>query len=182
MDTDKPTGMVQVYTGNGKGKTTAALGLAFRAVGHGLRVHIIQFLKNPEMMGSVYGEITAAKKLAPHLTIKSFGLPKWIRVDSITQEDKEEVKKAISLARKVLTDPQINILILDEVFLALHYGLAPLKEILELLDARPPEKELILTGRNAPEEIIERADLVTEMRQIKHYFEKNVPARKGIEY
>ena len=182
MDSKPVNGMVQVYTGNGKGKTTAALGLAFRALGHGLRVFIVQFLKNPEMMGNTYGEINASKKLAPHLTIRSFGLPKWIRKDSITPEDREEVRKAMNLARDVLSDPQINVVILDEIFLAFHFGMVSLDEIMDLIKNRPPDKELVLTGRNAPPEVIERADLVTEMLEIKHYYKKNIPARKGIEY
>jgi cob(I)alamin adenosyltransferase len=175
-------GMLQVYTGDGKGKTTAALGLAFRAVGHGLRVCVIQFLKNPDMMGTPYGELTAAKKLAPNLTIHSFGLPKWISKNGFTDEDKAEVVKAVAFAKKQMAAPDVNVVILDEGFLPLHFGIISLKELTDLIDARPKDKELILTGRKAPPEIIALADLVTEARQIKHYFEKGVNARSGIEY
>ncbi len=175
-------GMVQVYTGDGKGKTTAALGLALRAIGHGMRVHVVQFLKNPEMMGDRYGEIKASKDMLPGLVIHSFGLPRWVKKDDITPEDREEARKAMNLAHDLVKDPKINVIILDEIFLALHFGLVSLEELLDFIDKRPAEKELVLTGRNAPPEIIEKADLVTEMRQIKHYYEKGASARKGIEY
>lgn len=174
--------MLQIYTGDGKGKTTAALGLAFRAVGHGLNVCIVQFLKNPEMMGEPYGEIKIAKKLSPNFTIHSFGLPHWVTKDKVTREDRDEVKRALEFAGTLLNDSQTDVIILDEIFLALHFDLVSLEELIEFIDRCPPEKELILTGRKAPQALIDRADLVTEMREVKHYFEKGVSARKGIEY
>ena len=174
--------MIEVYTGDGKGKTTAALGLALRAVGHGMRVHIVQFLKNPDMMDEPYGEIKVTRDMLPGMVIHSFGLPRWVKKDDVTPEDREEAKKAMDFARGLLADPKVNVLILDEIFLALHFDLISLEELLEFMDERPSEKELVLTGRKAPQEIIDKADLVTEMRPIKHYFEKGAPARRGIEY
>lgn len=183
MDSEKDLqGMIQVYTGDGKGKTTAALGLALRAVGHGLRVHVIQFMKNPEMMGTTYGEISASKSLVPGLVIHSFGLPRFVTKSEVTKEDKEEAEKAMRMAFDMMRDKHVSVLILDEVFLAVHFGLVGLDELLKLLDEKPPDKEIVLTGRKAPDEVIERADLVTEMREIKHYFSKGVSARQGIEY
>jgi len=183
MDSGKDfRGMIQVYTGDGKGKTTAALGLALRAVGHGLRVHVIQFMKNPEMMGTTYGEITASKSLLPGLVIHSFGLPRLLRKEGATGEDIKEAQKAMELAFELMQDEHVSVIILDEVFMALHFGLIKLEDLLKLLDSKPPDKEIVLTGRKAPPEILERADLVTEMREIKHYFSKGVSARRGIEY
>lgn len=174
--------MIHVYTGDGKGKTTAALGLAFRAFGHGLRSLMIQFAKSPEMMGEVYGEINATAKMAPGIEIRSFGRAGWIKKGQATEEDARLAREALEDAREALRDPKISLLILDEIFLALYFELIQLGDILELLDSAPPEKELVLTGRKAPPEVIARADLVTEMLQIKHYFDKGVKARKGIEY
>jgi len=183
MDENNPgAGMVQVYTGDGKGKTTAALGLALRALGHGMRVHIVQFMKNPDMMDDIYGEIKVSRDLLPGLAIHSFGLPKWVMKDDITPEDKEEAQKALGFARDLTKDKTIDLIILDEVLVAVDFGLIELEELLDFIDKRPPNKELVLTGRNAPPEIIDKADLVTEMRPIKHYHEKGAPARKGIEY
>ncbi len=183
MDSEEDlSGMIQVYTGDGKGKTTAALGLALRAVGHGLRVHVIQFMKNPEMMGKTYGEISASKSLVPGLVIHSFGLPRFVTKNDVTDEDREEAEKAIRMAFEMMRDEHVSMLILDEVFLPIHFGLIPLEELLRLLDERPPEKEIVLTGRKAPDEVLERADLVTEMREIKHYMSKGISARQGIEY
>jgi len=174
--------MIHVYTGDGKGKTTAALGLALRASGHGLKVFIIQFMKNPEMMGDLYGEIQALRKYLPEIEIHSFGRAGWVRPGEATEEDKKLAKKAIALARKVIKDTKHQLVVLDEIFLPLHFQIITLKDILDLIDLKPPKKELVLTGRKAPPKVIARADLVTEMRSIKHYFDKGLAARKGVEY
>lgn len=170
-------GLIQVYTGNGKGKTTAALGLALRAVGHGLKVLIIQFMKG----NTEYGELESARKLFPYLTIKSSGRKVFI---SETHPDAIDIQLALegfSLAKTAIENKEFDIVILDEINLAVDYGLIPLSELLQLIDAKPTTVELILTGRNARPEIIEKADLVTEMMDRKHYSNKGVSARKGIE-
>lgn len=175
-------GMVHVYTGDGKGKTTAALGLAMRAIGHCFKVFMVQFLKNPDMMGEPYGEIKAQDKFQGALTIKSFGKAGWIRRGQTTEEDKELVRRAMEASKSAIHDPAYKLVILDEIFLAHYFELLSVNEIIELIDSKPIEKELVLTGRNAPQEVIERADLVTEMRCVKHYYEKGIKARKGVEF
>ena len=171
-------GMIQVYTGDGKGKTTAALGLAFRAVGHGLRVYMIQFLK-----GNIYyGEIATAKQLAPNLTIKQMGRGCLLERREIPDpEDMQAAQEGMALAQEILQKGDYDIVILDEITVALDLGLVHTKEVIQLMDERPPHVELVLTGRYAPSEIIERADLVTEMKEIKHYYEQGIEARIGIE-
>ncbi len=175
MKLDK--GLVQVYTGNGKGKTTAALGLALRAVGRELMVCVIQFMKG----GGPYGEQMAAEKLAPYLTIIQTGRKGWARKGHPTCEDIEMARKALSFADEALSGNVYDLVILDEINNAVHYGLISVDDVLALIRRRPDTVELVLTGRNAHEKVIEAADLVTEMREIKHYFKKGVPARTGIE-
>jgi len=170
-------GLVQVYTGNGKGKTTAALGLALRAVGREMQVCMIQFMKG----GGPYGEQLAAERLAPHLTIIQTGRGGWTRKDAPTPEDLEMARKALELATETLTGGRYDLVILDEINNAVHYGLVPVDDVLALIRRKPDTVELILTGRNAHKKIIEAADLVTEMRELKHYYSKGVPARTGIE-
>uniref|UniRef100_A0A7C5EM89 corrinoid adenosyltransferase n=1 Tax=Desulfobacca acetoxidans TaxID=60893 RepID=A0A7C5EM89_9BACT len=170
-------GLVQVYTGDGKGKTTCALGLALRAVGQGFRAHIIQFLKTDDT-----GEVQAARRLAPDFTIESFGHPGFPRLTDPDPQTRERAAQAFQRARQVIMAGEHDLVILDEVNLALAYNLVPLQAMLELLKARPPQVEVVLTGRNAPPELVELADLVTEMRPVKHYFEAGVKARRGIEW
>ncbi|UCC66464.1 MAG: cob(I)yrinic acid a,c-diamide adenosyltransferase [Deltaproteobacteria bacterium] len=170
-------GMIQVYTGNGKGKTTAALGLACRAVGHGYKVFIIQFMK-----GNIeYGELETAKKLAPSLTIKQMGRECFVRREKPDPEDVRLAQEALALAKQVIEGGDYDIVILDEINVAVDFGLIQKKEVLKLTDGRPSHVELILTGRNAAVEIMERADLVTEMVEIKHYYQRGIQNREGIE-
>jgi cob(I)alamin adenosyltransferase len=170
-------GRMQVYTGEGKGKTTCALGLGLRAVGQGLRVYVIQFLKGRET-----GESRAAARLAPELTLRFFGRPGLGKLRSPTPEDLKLIREAWELARRVIAAGEHDLVILDEINLALAYGLVPLAEALEILRRRPPRMEVVLTGRQAPPELLELADLVTEMRPVKHYFQAGVRARAGIEF
>jgi cob(I)alamin adenosyltransferase len=170
-------GLIQVYTGEGKGKTTCALGLALRAVGRGLKVHVIQFLK-----GRATGESRAAARLAPELTLRYFGRPGLGKLRSPSPKDLQLIREAWDLARRIIAAGEHNVVILDEINLALAYGQLPLKEVLETLSRRPPQVEVILTGRQAPPELLELADLVTEMQPVKHYFQTGVGAREGIEY
>lgn len=173
-------GCVQVYTGNGKGKTTAAVGLAVRAAGNGLKVFMVQFLKS-----GATGELESAKKLEPNFEIFRFEKKRgffWTLSDEQKLELKKEIQEAYSFCRKVLEEKQCDILIMDEIMGALSNNLVSLEQLIELIAIKPENMELILTGRNVPQEIVDRADLVTEMKDIKHYFEQGVPAREGIEY
>jgi cob(I)alamin adenosyltransferase len=170
-------GYIQVYTGNGKGKTTAALGLAFRAAGHKQRVYIGQFLK-----GQMYGELLSAKSFSPYITIDQFGRRGFIHVTK--DPDAEDIKKAKKGLKKCLDamlSGKYRIIILDEINVAVYFNLLTEKEIIEFLNQKPKEVEVILTGRYAPAIFIKRADLVTEMKEKKHYYKKGVKAREGIE-
>ncbi len=170
-------GLVQIYTGDGKGKTTAALGLALRAAGHGLRTFIGQFMK-----GQQYGELEGARLLAPYLTIEQYGLPTFVHVHCATPEDIRMAHEGLARARAAMLSGEYAIVVLDEVCVALHFELLTLAEVLAVVDEKPAGVELILTGRRAPAELIARADLVTEMRQVKHPYEQGIEARKGIEF
>ena len=169
-------GCIQVYTGNGKGKTTAALGLALRAVGRGLRVCVFQFIKG----GGPYGEHLIADKLAPLFTIIQTGRPGWVNTTDIS-EDRQAAQEALERARGIITSGDYDLVVLDEINGAVGYGLVDVEQVLELISLKPEQTELVLTGRNAHEKVIEAADLVTEMREVKHYYKAGVPARTGIE-
>jgi len=169
-------GCVQVYTGNGKGKTTASLGLALRAVGRGLKVCMFQFIKG----GGKYGEHLAAEKLAPLMTIIQTGRPGWVNTKDIT-EDRRVAQEAFVQAKELLTSGNFDLFICDEINGAVGFGLLDVEQVLELISRKPEKTELVLTGRNVDERVIEAADLVTEMREIKHYYKAGVPARTGIE-
>ena len=174
---DKFRGLVQVYTGNGKGKTTAALGLALRAAGHGHKTYIGQFLK-----GQSYGELVAAKKLSPLITIEQFGRKGFYHVTKDPdQEDFLRARGGLKKCRKAVHSGKFRIVVLDEVNVAVFFKLLEEKDILDFIDHKPEGVELILTGRFAPDSFIERADLVTEMKEVKHYFKDGVKAREGIE-
>lgn len=165
--------MIQVYTGNGKGKTTAAIGLGIRAVGAGKKVLLVQFLKTEES-----SELKVLKEINS-FDFKCFGRPGVIRPEDINEEDAKLVAKGIEFVEK--NADKYNVVILDEINVVLSFNLASIKSVMELLD-KFKDKEIILTGRNAPEEIVKKADLVTEFKEVKHYFKKGVMARKGIEF
>ncbi|AQS57829.1 cob(I)yrinic acid a,c-diamide adenosyltransferase [Desulforamulus ferrireducens] len=174
----KEKGLVLVFTGNGKGKTTAALGMALRAWGHGMRVLVLQFIKSQQC-----GEHLAAEKMQPGFEIRPLGL------GFINLNDPAAVARQQQAAREVLkqvatamTSGDYQLLILDEVLYAINYGLIELNDVLSLLEQRPEHLHLVLTGRDAPPEIIERADLVTEMREVKHPYKQGIAAQKGIEF
>jgi cob(I)alamin adenosyltransferase len=169
-------GYVHIYTGEGKGKTTAALGLALRAVGNGLRVLVLQFLKGGES-----GEREAAVALAPLLQIRSRGGEGFVIPGKASAEDKRLAEAALAEAREEMLSSSWDLLVLDEVNTAVHFGLLPVRDVERLLAEKPAGLELVLTGRNAPAGLVSRADLVTEMREVRHYFRKGVAARKGIE-
>jgi cob(I)alamin adenosyltransferase len=170
-------GLIQVYTGNGKGKTTAALGLALRAVGRKLRVCMIQFAKGCEPCG----EHLAAEMLAPYLTIVQTGHKGWLGRNKPGPEVAARAREAFELAQKAVTGAEYDLVILDEINIAVFYDLVTVEELLQLMEAKGTCVELVLTGRNAAREIIEAADLVTEMREIKHYYKAGIKARIGIE-
>jgi cob(I)alamin adenosyltransferase len=170
-------GMVHVYTGDGKGKTTAALGLALRALGHGLTVYVIQFMKgDPD-----YGELRAGRRL-DGLTIRQFGRTDFVDRDHPAEEDLSLARQGLEHAAAILAAGDHDLVILDEINVALDFGLVPLGAVLELIGNRPRNVELVLTGRSAPRAIIEAADLVTEMREVKHYYQQGRTARDGIEH
>jgi cob(I)alamin adenosyltransferase len=170
-------GFIQVYTGNGKGKTTAALGLALRAAGHGHRTYVAQFLK-----GQPAGEIEAAKRLAPLVRIEQFGREGFVVVkDSPDDEDVTRARAGLEKALEAMLSGDCRIVVLDEVNTAVHFKILPEQEVLDFLDKRPAGVEVVLTGRYAPDSFIARADLVTEMKDVKHYYDRGVKAREGIE-
>ena len=175
--TKKSKGLVQVFTGNGKGKTSAALGTVLRALGHGLRVYIVFFMKGKYP----YGEFSTLPKL-PNVDIASFGLRCLIDPANINPEEIEQAKLALSAAREAMLSGNYDIVVLDEVNVALHFKLIELDEVVRLIGDKPQNVELILTGRYADAKLIELADLVTEMVKLKHPYDKGVKARKGIEY
>jgi cob(I)alamin adenosyltransferase len=171
------TGLIQVYTGNGKGKTTAALGLALRAVGHRFKVLIIQFLKG----GIAYGELRSARKLSPYLTIVPMGRVHFVNKKNPHPMDRRWAKKGWEMAQRSVLSRKYQLVILDEINVAVEYGMVPLKELLALMKDKPENVELVLTGRWAKPEVLRRADLVTEMREKKHYYKKGIESRIGIE-
>ncbi|MCI2426111.1 cob(I)yrinic acid a,c-diamide adenosyltransferase [Candidatus Acetothermia bacterium] len=174
------TGLIQIYTGNGKGKTTAAIGLGVRAVGQGLRVHMIQFLKGGDNFPQ-YGEITSIKRLS-QFTVEQFGLPHFVYPNKISAEDQRIIDTGIMRARQVLIAGEHDLVILDEINVVLKLGLVKLPVVLELLKQRREGVEVVLTGRDALQELIDIADLVSNITEIKHPFTKGIPARKGIEF
>jgi len=171
-------GLVQVFFGDGKGKTTAALGEAIRALGNGLKVHLVQFMKPNET-----GEIVALKEF-PNFSFKQFGAEKWYKED-----DKESVAEHKKAAKDALTylkscfDKDYDIIIADEILYAVQFSLISENDVIKLIKEKPKEKELILTGSHKPfPEIFKFADLITEVKKIKHPFDRGIAARKGIEY
>jgi len=167
-------GYVHVYTGEGKGKTTAALGLALRAAGAGLRVFIAQFMK-----GQKYSELDLLPALRDHITIRQFGLPKFVH--TIEQEDLDAAHHGFAEVTQIIAAGAHDLVILDEINVAMHYHLIAVDDVLEVMCTRPRHVELVLTGRGADARIIAAADLVTDMRAVKHYYDNGVMARKGIE-
>ena len=178
-------GLTIVYTGNGKGKTTAALGLALRALGHGWRVLVIQFFKGDWPV--VFGEVEMGTRLAPQLEVLQLGkgFVKHMGDQKPFEEHAAAAREAVRTARERLASGAYDVVILDELVYAIDYAgvqLVSLEEVLGLVDARPPAVHLVLTGRNAPQALIDRADLVTEMTEIKHPWQRKIPAQEGVDY
>ncbi len=181
----KRQGLIVVYTGDGKGKTSAALGAAMRALGHGWRVLVIQFFKGDWPV--VYGELELAKRLYPQLEVLQLGrgFVKIMGDKKPFDEHVEAAQAALQLTRERMLSGQYDLIILDEINYALGYldfKLIELEDVLQLLKEKPPLLHLILTGRNAHPKVIEMADLVTEMREVKHPMKKGIPAQQGLDY
>ena len=173
-------GFIIVYTGDGKGKTTAALGMALRAIGRGWKVLMVQFMKGTWH----YAELDAAKRLAPDFEIVSMGKGFYkILDDHYTEEEhRAAALAALQFAREKMLSGEYDLLILDEVNNAVSTGLLSMSQLAELLDSKPSDFHIVLTGRDAPQELVDRADLVTEMREIKHPYQKGILAQKGIDF
>ncbi len=175
-------GYIQVYTGNGKGKTTASLGLAMRALGRCWKVLIIMFTKG----GDDYGELNSfrnlSQEIAKNLTIVQAGLDRIVYSDNKNESDEKEIKKGWELAKKAIKNDEYNLIILDEANIAIDLGFIDIDEVIDVLKNKPEEMEIVLTGRNANERIIEIAHLVSEINPVKHYWDTGIAARKGIEY
>jgi cob(I)alamin adenosyltransferase len=169
-------GLVQIYTGEGKGKTTAALGLALRACGHGLKVFLAQFVK-----GRDYGELASLKRFADLVQVRQYGRKGFIHGQPAA-EDFELARKGWQEVQEVAARGGYDLLILDEIGIALFYRMLDVEEVRKFVLGKPVGLELVLTGRRIPEDLFELADLVTEMREIKHYYARGIEARKGIEY
>ena len=175
-------GYIQVYTGDGKGKTTASLGLAMRALGRCWKVLIIMFMKG----GDDYGELNSFRNLSPeiarNLTIIQAGSDKIVYQNNKTENDENIVKEGWELAKKAIQNDEYNLIILDEANIAIDMGFIDLNEMIEVLKSKPEDMEIVLTGRNARQEIIDIAHLVSEIKPVKHYWDTGIVARKGIEY
>lgn len=169
-------GYIQIYTGNGKGKTTAALGLSLRAAGAGKKVFFAQFVK-----GQVCSEIEAVQRSLLSITIKQYGLDCFI-VNTPKQEDIDRACKGFQEVSQIIVSGKYDIVVLDEASIAIYYNLFTVEELIDVLKKKPDETEIIITGRYAPIELVEMADLVTEMQEIKHYYSQGVGARVGIEF
>jgi cob(I)alamin adenosyltransferase len=170
-------GLVQVFTGDGKGKTTAALGTVVRALGQGRRVFIVFFMKGDYP----YGERRILAQL-PNVDLVSFGSLDFVDPAGARPQDKEQARQALAAAREAVLGDSYDLAVLDEINVAVAFGLIPLEEVLKLIKDKPPGLELILTGRKAHPELVKVADLVTECLKIKHPYDKGIGARRGIEY
>jgi len=168
-------GYIQVYMGDGKGKTTAAFGLALRALGYGLKVFIAQFIKEGE-----YNEIKALKLLGENIVIKQYGSGFFIR-NKPKEEEVKLAKNGLKELKDIIKSEKYDLLILDEINVALYFKLISLEDILDIVCTKPDHTEMVFTGRKVAKEIVELADLVTEMREIKHYYSSGIQARNGIE-
>ena len=179
IDMKLEKGLIQVYTGDGKGKTTAALGQGLRACGRGLKVCMVQFLKSGDT-----GELHSVEKLHPLFEIYRFERERgffWTLSAEEKQQLKEDIDRGFSFIKSVIDKDECDILIIDELLGVLGNRLLEIDQVVELLKAKPGTMEIIVTGRNVPDKLLELADLVTEMKEIKHYYNKGIPAREGIE-
>ncbi len=171
------TRYIQVYTGNGKGKTTAAIGQAVRAAGFGLKTYFVMLMKE-----FPYNEIKSLEKLNDFITLVQVGRDDFVyKKVPPSEEEKLKILKALDEAKSKMLSMEYDLIVLDEIFVSIYFGLIDKEEVISFIDEKPQSAELILTGRYCPQEIIDKADLVTEMKEVKHYYEKGVLARRGIE-
>ena len=171
-------GLVLVYTGNGKGKTTASLGLALRAAGHEEKVYIIQFMKGNEK----YGEVQAVRRYLPNVELVQKGLNAFVKKGHPSPQDLKLAEEGLNLAKDVISSGKYDLVILDEVNVAVDYGLLTEQDVLDIIALKPDFTSLVLTGRYASEKILEKADMISEVREIKHHYKQGIPAQQGIEY
>ena len=171
------TGLVEVFTGSGKGKTSAALGVVMRAAGHGLRVHIVYFMKGEYP----YGEQPVLEAL-PGVSFCRYGFTTFCDRNNIREEEREQARSALAAAREAMLSGKYDVIVLDEVNVASSWGLVPVDDVVSLVRERPDNVELILTGRGADARIVELADLVTEMVKVKHPYDKGILSRKGLDF
>lgn len=170
-------GFIQIYTGNGKGKTTAAIGLAVRAAGYGLKTFFVQFMKEYP-----YNELNSLKHLSEWITVEQYCGDDFVyKKEPAPSEEIQKAKDAIVRAKEKMFGGGYNLIVLDEICVAFYFGLLKVEDVLPLIDAKPKNVELILTGRYCPQALIDKADLVTEMKEVKHYYSLGVLSRKGIE-
>ena len=170
-------GFIQIYTGNGKGKTTAAIGQAVRAAGFGLKTYIVQFMKE-----FPYNELNSLKLLSNWITVEQFGGDEFVyKNEPPGKEEIEKARNGLASAKEKMLSKEYDIIILDEVCVAIYFGLLSVDDVLPLIEQKPEDVELILTGRYCPDELMGRADLITEMKEVKHYYQEGIRSRKGIE-
>lgn len=174
----KRKGLLVVYTGDGKGKTTAALGMALRAAGQGLNVLILQFMKCQQAVG----EFKALTRTNLPITLKQYGRRVFFRTRTCEVMDIHKAHQGLRAFQRAMKGNAYDLIILDEINMAIHFGLLSIEEVIEAIEQRPPELYLVLTGRKADQKLIDMADLVTEMREIKHHYHQGVHAQKGIEF
>lgn len=178
MERQQRRGLTMVYTGDGKGKTTAALGLALRAIGHGFKVFMVQFMK-----GDATGELDAiCLYLADRMTIVQSGSPNFITPGAVADEDLALAKRGLALASEAAASGEYDLIILDEANVAMDFGLLPRADVVRLIKERPTWVDLVLTGRGVPREVADLADMVSEVREVKHHYRQGIEAREGIEF
>ncbi len=177
MGNESKRARIYLYTGEGEGKTMNALGLALRTIGHGKKAVIIQFMKGRKWIG----EYKIMERLKPDYEIYQFGREEWVTLSNPGLEDKELAEKGLDFAGEI-SKKRPELLVLDEINLATAIGLLRVEDVLNFLDSVPEETTVVMTGRRAPKEFIERADLVTVMQMVKHPYQKGIPAREGIEF
>jgi cob(I)alamin adenosyltransferase len=170
-------GLIMVFTGDGKGKTTAALGQALRALGHGKKVLVVQFMK-----GRKYGEVLCAEQCLPNLTFKLCGLDSFVMRGNPAPVDVELAREGFNLGKTAIQSGDFDLVILDELNIAIDFGLIPLQDVVDALKAKAQKVDVILTGRYAPKEIIDLADTVSEVKEIKHHYSQGIKERAGIEF
>jgi len=175
-------GYIQIYTGNGKGKTTASLGLAMRALGRNWKVLVIMFTKGGDNYGELASFRNLSSQIADNLTIEQAGLDRIVYAHNKCDKDCQEIKRGWDIAKKAIKNNQYQLIVLDEINIAIDMKILDIDEVVEVLKNKPESMEIVLTGRNAHPKAIEVAHLVSEIKPVKHYWDLGISARKGIEF